>query len=248
MDHRSDTGRRRRVDRPTVGRGRLRQTAGGERALSCHIMSEAADASSGRFVWVHDERWWTMAHVPLHDDTKGIIPRLARGYAKGSSARRSIRRRPRRTIPVCWSRWAPSRRRPRRGGKARPRAALVGHTGRRRPDRVHVVHRLRLLRGHARGRRPRKVRAVPAWRESSLFDERERVVLEYAEAATVSPARGVRRLAARLHAHFSDAEIVELAAWVALENFRSRFNAGLGLRSQGFAERVRRPVPSRQGV
>ena len=30
--------------------------------------------------------------------------------------------------------------------------------------------------------------------------------------------------------------MVELAAWVALEHFRSRFNAGLGLRSQGFAQ------------
>ena len=48
-------------------------------------------------------------------------------------------------------------------------------------------------------------------------------------------------LAARLHRHFSDAEIVELAAWVALENFRSRFNAGLGLRSQGFCREVRDP-------
>jgi alkylhydroperoxidase family enzyme len=43
-------------------------------------------------------------------------------------------------------------------------------------------------------------------------------------------------LAARVRSHLSDAEFVELAAWVALENFRSRFNAGLGLKSQGFAD------------
>jgi alkylhydroperoxidase family enzyme len=88
---------------------------------------------------------------------------------------------------------------------------------------------------------PEKVRAISRWRDCTLFDERERLVVEYAEAATGSPARVTDELAARLHAHFDEAEIVELAAWVALENFRSRFNAGLGLRSQGFAERCAIP-------
>lgn len=46
----------------------------------------------------------------------------------------------------------------------------------------------------------------------------------------------------RLRAHFSDAEIVELAGWVALENYRSRFNAGLGLRSQGFSDSCKVPA------
>ena len=92
---------------------------------------------------------------------------------------------------------------------------------------------------------PEKVRAASQWRECTLFDERERIVLEYAEAATESPARVPDELAARLHAHFDEAEIVELAAWVALENFRSRFNAGLGLRSQGFAERCAGPPPNK---
>ena len=50
------------------------------------------------------------------------------------------------------------------------------------------------------------------------------------------------RLAARIRAHLSDAEFVELAAWVALENFRSRFNAGLGLRSQGFSDHCEIPM------
>jgi alkylhydroperoxidase family enzyme len=83
---------------------------------------------------------------------------------------------------------------------------------------------------------PAKVRAVGNWRSSDLFDERERVVLEYAEAATGTPAEVSDELAARIRAHLSDAEFVELAGWVALENFRSRFNAGLGLRSQGLSD------------
>jgi alkylhydroperoxidase family enzyme len=83
---------------------------------------------------------------------------------------------------------------------------------------------------------PAKVRAVGDWRTSDLFDARERVVLEYAEVATGCPAEVSEELAARVRSHLSDAELVELAAWVALENFRSRFNAGLGLRSQGFSD------------
>lgn len=82
---------------------------------------------------------------------------------------------------------------------------------------------------------PAKVRAVGSWRTSSCFDERERAVIEYAETATGSPAEVSDELAGRVRAHLGDAEFVELAAWVALENFRSRFNAGLGLRSQGYS-------------
>jgi alkylhydroperoxidase family enzyme len=83
----------------------------------------------------------------------------------------------------------------------------------------------------------RKVRDVPRWRTSEAYDERERAVLEFSEAATESPASVPDDLVERLHRHFSEEEIVELTAWIALENFRSRFNAGLGLRSQGFSDR-----------
>lgn len=89
---------------------------------------------------------------------------------------------------------------------------------------------------------PQKVRDVPRWRESDAYDARERVVLEYAEVATQTPVSVPEELVERLHEHFSDAEIVELAGWVALENFRSRFNAGLGLKSQGFSERCEVPL------
>jgi alkylhydroperoxidase family enzyme len=89
---------------------------------------------------------------------------------------------------------------------------------------------------------PAKVRAVGSWRSSDLFDERERVVLEYAEVATGCPAEVTDDIASRVRSQLSDAEFVELAAWVALENFRSRFNAGLGLRSQGFSESCEVPM------
>ena len=89
---------------------------------------------------------------------------------------------------------------------------------------------------------PRKVRDVPRWRDSDVYDARERLVLEYAEAVNATPSAMDDDLAARLREHFSDKEIVELAGWVALENYRSRFNAGLGLTSEGFAENCAVPM------
>ncbi|MCU1602775.1 MAG: carboxymuconolactone decarboxylase [Frankiales bacterium] len=82
---------------------------------------------------------------------------------------------------------------------------------------------------------PAKVRDVPRWRDSDAYDEKERLVLEYAERATATPADVDEDLAARLAEHFDVEERVELAGWVALESYRSRFNAGLGLVSQGFS-------------
>jgi alkylhydroperoxidase family enzyme len=96
--------------------------------------------------------------------------------------------------------------------------------------------------GMQQGTDPAKVRAVLQWRTSDAFDDRERAVLEYAEVATATPVNVTEELMVALHRHFSEQEIVELAAWVALENFRSRFNGGLGLHSQGFSDQCELPV------
>jgi alkylhydroperoxidase family enzyme len=87
-----------------------------------------------------------------------------------------------------------------------------------------------------------KVRDVGRWRDSDAYDDRERLVLEYAEAVNSTPSMMSDELAARLRRRFSEKEIVELAGWVALENMRSRFNAGLGLRSEGFADKCEVPL------
>lgn len=83
---------------------------------------------------------------------------------------------------------------------------------------------------------PEKVRDVGHWRDSAAYDERERLVLEYAEAVNRTPSAVTDDLAERLRRKFTEKEIVELAGWVALENYRSRFNAGLGLKSEGFSD------------
>ena len=84
------------------------------------------------------------------------------------------------------------------------------------------------------GAEEEKIREVPGWRESRRFSEMERVALEYAEAMTITGQRVGDELFARIRSFFDEAQIVELTAAVALENFRSKFNVPLGIESQGF--------------
>jgi alkylhydroperoxidase family enzyme len=79
-----------------------------------------------------------------------------------------------------------------------------------------------------------KIRQVPAWRQSPLFTPMERDALEYAERMTITGEKVSDELWTRLRGHFSEAQLVELTAAVALENFRSKFNVPLGVESQGF--------------
>jgi alkylhydroperoxidase family enzyme len=79
-----------------------------------------------------------------------------------------------------------------------------------------------------------KIRQVPTWRESRLFTALERAALEYAERMTITGERVTDELWARLRACLTEAQIVELTAAVALENFRSKFNVPLGVEAQGF--------------
>ncbi|HEU4370518.1 MAG TPA: hypothetical protein VFV05_20045 [Methylomirabilota bacterium] len=79
-----------------------------------------------------------------------------------------------------------------------------------------------------------KVRAVDQSATSPLFGEPERAALAFAEAMTVTGQKVDDALFARVRAHFTEPQVVELAAAVALENFRSKFNVALGIEAQGF--------------
>jgi alkylhydroperoxidase family enzyme len=79
-----------------------------------------------------------------------------------------------------------------------------------------------------------KIRQVPTWRESALFSALERDALEYAEKMTITGERVSDELWRRVSGHFTEAQLVELTAAVALENFRSKFNVPLQIEAQGF--------------
>jgi alkylhydroperoxidase family enzyme len=79
-----------------------------------------------------------------------------------------------------------------------------------------------------------KVTQVAGAATSDLFSEAERAAIEYAEAMTITGQQVTDALFARVRACFTEAQVVELTAAVALENFRSKFNVALGIEAQGF--------------
>jgi alkylhydroperoxidase family enzyme len=87
-----------------------------------------------------------------------------------------------------------------------------------------------------------KLRDVPRWRESTAYTDLERLVLAYAEAASSTPDAVTDDMVAALREHLDEAQLVELTMLVAVENARSRFNASLGLTSQGFRDRCEIPA------
>lgn len=76
--------------------------------------------------------------------------------------------------------------------------------------------------------------ALTNWRDSDVYNETERLVLEYGECMTITGETVDEDLFDKLRARFSEAEIVELTAGIAMENFRSKFNAPLKVGAQGF--------------
>src|SRR5574341_1535224 len=93
-------------------------------------------------------------------------------------------------------------------------------------------------RGMQGGASQAKLQDIARFRESPHFTEREQVALEYAEQVTRASAEVSDTLFDRVRRHFKEAEIVELTATIAMENFRSKFNAPLKIEAQGFC-----PIP-----
>jgi alkylhydroperoxidase family enzyme len=78
-----------------------------------------------------------------------------------------------------------------------------------------------------------------------LFSETERLVLEYADAMTQTPVEVPETLFAKLREKFSEAQMVELTASVAWENYRARFDHAFGVKAEGFTTGSYCAVPVR---
>ena len=85
-----------------------------------------------------------------------------------------------------------------------------------------------------------KLSEVATWRDSRLFSEAERVALEYADRVTITDQKVDDAFFSRLKQHYTEAQIVELTAAIAFENYRSKFNPSLGIEAQGFCTIVHR--------
>lgn len=92
-----------------------------------------------------------------------------------------------------------------------------------------------------------KVEALAGWRASALYDARERLALEYAEAMTDTGQRVSDELFSRLRTLFDADAIVELTALVAFQNLSSKFNSALDVPAQGFCRLPPAPEPADTG-
>jgi 4-carboxymuconolactone decarboxylase len=85
--------------------------------------------------------------------------------------------------------------------------------------------------------------ALPHHRDATCFNDLERLVIDYAEAMTNTPAEVTDELFERLREHLDEAQIVELTAGIAWENWRARFNWALGIGAAGFRDGKACPLP-----
>jgi len=93
--------------------------------------------------------------------------------------------------------------------------------------------------GSALGVPEEKILALPDYATSPLYDDAERLALEYADAMTLSDHEVDDELFARLRRVYADDALVELTAIIAWENASSKFNRALRVPSQGLWRRSR---------
>ena len=82
-----------------------------------------------------------------------------------------------------------------------------------------------------------KILALDEYAASPLYDEQERVALEYADAITLSDRDVSDELFSGVRRFFDDDALVELTAVIAWENSSSKFNRALRVPSQGLWKR-----------
>jgi alkylhydroperoxidase family enzyme len=80
---------------------------------------------------------------------------------------------------------------------------------------------------------------------SAAFDPVDRAVLDLAVAMARTPTEVPADLMARLRQHFDEGQLVELAAAIAWEHYRARFNRVFGVRAAGFSEGAFCVLPER---
>jgi AhpD family alkylhydroperoxidase len=90
--------------------------------------------------------------------------------------------------------------------------------------------------------------ALPHYRDSDLFDELEKLVLDYAVGMSSTPVSVSDELFAELRSRFDEAQLVELTNVIAVENMRARFNLALDIGAAGFSEGVVCAVPEAEAA
>jgi uncharacterized peroxidase-related enzyme len=81
-----------------------------------------------------------------------------------------------------------------------------------------------------------KVDGLERWKDSDLFDDKEKAVLEYTEAVTYTDQQVTDEMVARLREFFDEDGVVELTGLIAFQNLSSKFNSALDVPPQGFCK------------
>jgi alkylhydroperoxidase family enzyme len=77
-----------------------------------------------------------------------------------------------------------------------------------------------------------KILALDNYATSHLYEEKERIALEYADRVTITDKDVDDELFSRLRRFFDEDALVELTAVIAWENASSKFNRALRVSSQ----------------
>ena len=86
--------------------------------------------------------------------------------------------------------------------------------------------------------------ALPHYRQSELFTDREKDALDYAVGVMRTPVDVSDDLYARMKEHFTDEQMVELTAFMMVVNL-DRFNAAFGIGAAGFSDGMVCVAPDR---
>ena len=94
----------------------------------------------------------------------------------------------------------------------------------------------------------KKIAAIPHWQVSSLFDEKERAILAWADALILQGGRASDELFEALHSHLCDEDILELTYHVMGYNLHAVCCKALRLEYDDVPERIRElPTPEKDG-
>lgn len=99
--------------------------------------------------------------------------------------------------------------------------------------------------GRALGVPEEQLRELSRYESSAAFDPVERLALDLAVAMARTPCEVGEELRSRLRERFDEAQLVELAAAIAWEHHRSRFNRVFGVQPAGFSEGAFCVLPER---
>lgn len=99
--------------------------------------------------------------------------------------------------------------------------------------------------GRSLGITEAQLMALPDFETSDAFGAEEKLVLRLTVAMTRTPADVDEVLFQALRKQFDEAQLVEICATIAWENFRARFNRPFNLSAQGFSEGAFCVIPER---